>query len=90
MKLAGKPASSAGGAMTKKLTFIESQRSLRSDVMRARKRSPPTVKVSSSPSFQPSVFAMPSSTESFARPGLEPGAGDHLVVRRQRAPHRTG
>jgi hypothetical protein len=37
--------------------------------MRAEKRSPPTAKLSSSPSFQPSVFAMPSSTESSCAPG---------------------
>ena len=62
------PASSFGGAMTKKFTFIESQRSFLREVMGARKRSAPTVKVSSSPSFQPSAFAMPSSTENSACP----------------------
>jgi hypothetical protein len=49
--------------MTKKLTRIESQRSFRSDVMRARKVSPATANSSSSPIFQPSVRRMPSSTE---------------------------
>jgi len=53
--------------MTKKFTFIESQRSLRSDVMRALNDSPPTLIVNSSPSFQPSVRAIPSSTEISSR-----------------------
>ena len=44
--------------MTKKLIFIESQRSLRSELMRALKVSPPTFQVSSSPSFQPRRCAM--------------------------------
>src|SRR6185503_232478 len=55
--------SSFGGAITKKLTFIESQRSLRNDVTCALNDSDPTVNVSSSPSDQPSVLAIPSSTE---------------------------
>ena len=37
----GKSFSTRGGAMTKKLTFIESQRKRRSEVMRALKDSPP-------------------------------------------------
>ena len=67
MKLAGKPSSTAGGVTTKKLTFIESQRSLRSELMRAVKRWSPTAKLSSSPSFQPRRSAIPCSTDtSFA------------------------
>jgi hypothetical protein len=70
--------------MTKKFTFIESQRSLRSEVRRALKVSPPTGRSSSSPSFQPSVFAMPSSRRARCAPG-EPLPGDERVVARQLA-----
>ena len=55
--------------MTKKFTFIESQRRRRSDVMRPRIGSPPMLKLSSSPSVQPSRSAMPCSTESSSAAG---------------------
>jgi hypothetical protein len=55
--------------MTKKLTRIESQRSLRSEVMRALKGCAPTLKVSSSPSFHPRRSAIPSSTDSSCAEG---------------------
>ena len=70
---------------TKKFTFMESQRSLRSDVMRAVKLSEPTWKVSSSPSFQPRRFAMPSSTDSARSFGPNHLPGHDLVVARQLA-----
>ena len=63
-KLVGMPSSTLGVAMTKKLTFIESQRTRLSEVMRAVKLWPATENVSSSPRRQPRRAAMPSSTDS--------------------------
>ena len=53
----------AGGVSTKKLTRIESQLSLRSPRTCIPTFSPATANSSRSPSFNPSVFASPSSTE---------------------------
>ncbi|MCY1233165.1 hypothetical protein D9M72_456960 [compost metagenome] len=57
------PCIADGGRITKKLTRIEPQSSLRSEVTRACTCWPATSKRSVSPRWIPSVLAMPSSTE---------------------------
>jgi hypothetical protein len=58
----GTSGSALTGYITKKLARIEPQSTLRSEVIFASLCMPPTSKRSVSPSFRPSVVAMPSST----------------------------
>ena len=62
MKDTGTSVTSATGYITKKLTRIEPQSTLRKLVILALLTWPPMSKLSASPNFKPSVLAMPSST----------------------------